>query len=127
MSATTSEAMLTIPTTGSGYLAKKTVVTTGRGKPSASRADVRAARAKLGRRRRGNSQADLKRSMTTAINKIDRMKEDRVARALGRQGTLLNVVFGTYYSRFVSPRYDTARRRLPKVVEERLRRRKLKR
>lgn len=121
------EAMLTIPTSGSGYLAKKTVVTTGRARPTASRADARAARLKLGRRRRGNSEGSRDRAIKTAVSKIERIKDERLARQMTkRDATLLRVVFGAYYSKFVSPRYDASRRKLPRVVTARLKAKRLR-
>ena len=121
------EAMLTIPTTGSGFLAKKTVVSSGRTKKSPSRSETRAAQLKLGRRKRGNSQGNLTRAIQTAIAKIDRLKDQRLAAILQkRKGILMSLNYGTYYSKMVAPRYDPPRRRLPKVVQARLRSKRLR-
>ena len=121
------EAMLTIPTSGTGFLAKKTVITSGRGKPPATRAETRAAQLKLGNRRKGNSESDLQKSIQTALSKIDRMKDERLAKIVQREGTLVRLSFGAYYAPFVAPRYDTGRRKLPKVVSARLKSKRLKR
>ena len=112
----TEEAMLTIPTTGSGLTAKKTVVTTGRPKPPAGRAEARMAQLKLSRRRKGNSEADRNKAIATALNKIERMKDERLARIVQRKGVILRIPFGTFYAPWIAPRYDTARQKLPKVV-----------
>ena len=122
------EAMLAIPTSGTGYLAKKTTVTSGRGKAPPSRMDTRMAQLRLGRRRTGSSQGNLQKSIQTAQSKIDRMKDERLAKILQKdKGTLMTLSYGTYYSKMVSPRYDSARRKLPKVVQARLKSKQLKR
>ena len=122
------EAMLAIPTSGTGYLAKKTTVTSGRGKAPPTRVDTRIAQLKLGRRRSGSSAGNLQKSIQTAMSKIDRMKDERLAKIMQRdRGTLMSLSYGTYYSKMVSPRYDTARRKLPKVVQARLKSKKLRR
>ena len=123
------EAMLTIPTTGSGFLAKKTVVTTGKGATPPTRKQTAATRRRLGRRRTGNSATDQQKAISTAMTKIDRMKNERLAFLLGKKDqdlTLMRLNFGAYYYLFVSPRYDGARRKLPKVVKARLKSRNIR-
>ena len=115
------EAILALPTTGSGFTAKKTVITSGGKKATLSRSDTKSSRAKLGRRRHGNSTADRAKSINTAKAKIERMKTNRIAFLLQKGRPLMRITYGSYYAHMIVPRNDPARRRLPKIVEQRLR------
>lgn len=112
--------LYSIPTTGSGFTFKKTKITSGAPKAPLGRLDTRASRLKLSGRRTGTAIADQQKAIRTAHAKIDRMKEERME-YLAKQGRpMFSIALGSYYGQWISPLYDSQRRNINEIIEERL-------
>ena len=113
---------LSIPTTGSGYTFKRTKVTTGRAVTPLGRLATKQARVKLKGRRVGNALADQARAIKTAHAKIDRMTTERMEYLSKAGRPIMTVSLGSYYRNFIHPLYDSARRNLSDIIQERIKR-----
>lgn len=111
-----------IPITGSGFTFKKTKVTTGRVAVALGRVATKDARVKLRGRRLGTAQADQVRAIKTAHAKIDRLKTERLEYLAKSGRPTLRIALGSYYRRWIAPKYDSARRTIGEIIAERLRR-----
>ena len=88
-----------IPDTGTGYTAKQTVVTTGKVKAPQSREDARTARARLRRRRGGDTGRQEKvKALARGEKKIDRTKDSRIAWLATNNKDVFKIGFGSYYA-----------------------------
>ena len=112
------KALELIPITGSGFTAKKTTATTGKGKPTPSRSETKVERAKLYKRRGfRDSSADLQRTIKRVVGKINRMRNDvLVARVLSGR-PVIKIVLGSYYSAAIRLK-DRGNKTLPQAMRE---------
>ena len=113
--------LYSVPTSGSGWTAKQTKVTSGKPATALGRQATRASRLKLSRRRLGNAIADQQRAIKTAHAKIDRMKEERMEYLAKSGRPMFSVALGSYYGQWIAPLYDSQRRNINEIIQERLR------